>query len=414
MSLEEKLRSAKTIGQALLLMQPDAEEWIPSSSMGPDEYLDISVFEGAVNKKFQAAIFGNGGLSNNWKSLLKAVDIFKKDKTNTTAPSQLSSKELDAIYTGRMESKEISIRYLKTGIEILKRVAGESMGGKTTENYFGAKPPALDDATTLEMALLLFQPDAEEGLPQETFFQDAKPDFSMFKGDARKRFETMISDNEAPQAEWVNVLAAVDRGETTDSVQLGRELLAQVALDQRPWIPAVETKKVTEKKVLGGTSDADLPRIAPLWFHHFAQKFDLPKVLGKDLYEYVLNGGFETDDKVSYEELAAIAEVDGYSKSFFTRLAYSLGDKEKETFRQAFRSFQSHAFFATYHMKVRGHQYEVECYMDPLSPFVEIRILEGAEPTELENLILWNLRRAVSAEKRGKELREAFDAVVKI
>lgn len=117
-----------------------------------------------------------------------------------------------------------------------------------------------------------------------------------------------------------------------------------------------------------------LPKIPALWFHHFAEKTDIRRALGERLYTYLLNGGYARDDHVSYRELAEIAEIDGHSKGFFTRLFFGLDDEQKATVQTTLTTMQTLTYYGEYLLEQSGAVYNIHLYLDPTSSFVEIQI----------------------------------------
>lgn len=423
-AIRKRLASAPTLETVLLLLQPDAMERIPDAKLDTKETLDLSVFSQKIHEEFRAVIGGNSSLKVKWETgILPSVEFLKKHPENAEDPEHLTLAELNRIYKNRTEERNRAIKQIKIASDILKWVDPLYKPALPPENW-STSPPGFATASSVGTALLMFQPDDREKIPMGSPPSDFAMDISIFDSPAREQFEKMLKSNPELHNHWYGSVIAVlhelreperildnnpniitlqemseaykDMGGEEDTrkrdnaiayLQMGVDLLYHVQWDERPWISRNHLQRVGTKRVLGSNPNEDLSSIPALWFDSFAQKLGLQKVLGDSLYEYLLNGGYARDDRVSHQELAEIAEIDGHSKGFFTRLIYGLGDDQKRQVQKAIKDLQNRVHFGEYRYQEGDKKYSIQLYIDPFSPFVEVWVATegGGKPTILRN-----------------------------
>lgn len=393
----DKLKKVDSLEQALTLLLPDDREFLPVPSLKEGEKIDAAVFGRDAHRRFQEIAAGNPTLAGEWKSkVVPAVSAFQQRRI-VTEPND--------------------IFYLKLGTLILQQLEASPSSGDFLGNVEPI-PPGFSTAPTLGVVLMMFQADEEEGEMALNLGAGEHLDLSIFREgrDGKQKFETMLAKNGSLQKFWhehvvtaaryfldpkrdrngnPEVLTADElravygpneeaKNNAAGNLKLGAAILKEVEADRRTWLNATALKLKSLKKVLGGEAENNLASIPALWFHLFAGQTTLRQTLGEPLYRYLLNGGFQRDDHVSYRELAELAEINGFEKGFFTRLFYGPSPEGKKTVREVLHQIQETTSYFEFEYARNESIWNVRFYVDMISPFIEIQLgREGFSPAIL-------------------------------
>lgn len=382
-----RLQNIETLEQLLVLMQTDEEEFLPDAGVVADGGIDRDIFEKDVHQRLQKMIAANPVLSAEWQNRVLA--------TLKNLRQEGSAKGPQAIYN------------LALGSLLLRQLEGKSEANDLPLG-FGPIPPGFHTASTLSVALMMFQPDEDEETMDIGLEQGESLDLGILKKEnsARSAFEGMLVKNPLLQKLWNNnVIPVADyflqprhnidgnpdvvtieelrtaygpkeeaRNNAIAQLKLGTEILRSVEADQRSWIDRKALKLKSAKKVLGGQGDDHLSSIPALWFHLFAQQTSVQSILGDSLYSYLLNGGFEKNDRVSYRELAELAEIEGFEKGLLTKMFYGLNEEGRKKVKELLEKLQESASYLEFEYSRDGSVWSVFFYADTATPFVEIAI----------------------------------------